>query len=189
MEWRSWSSLSCFIARLYRWISFRDRLCNIKIKRISLYYGRRIFWFSYENFIQKIDWILSKTINFLRNTRRNWCNSFQNQKINWNLIISWIFFWCKYYKIKLVETSSCYLTGKINITWRSSRSWKDKSYWEFIKSYWEKIIKSKFIRANRYDGPSRFWISNINFKLLKRFFWWCSRNQIQVVWWHFAESN
>ena len=125
MRKRSWSSLSCFIACFYWWIGFRDRLCNYEIKRISLHYGTRIFWFSHENIILKINWILLIVVCILRNTIRDWCNSFQNQKVIWSLINSCIFFWCKYYKIKLIKTSSCYLIGKTDFAWRSSRSWKD----------------------------------------------------------------
>ena len=172
MEWRSWSSLSCFIACFYWWIGFRDRLCNFEIERISLYDGSRIFWFSYETIISKINWILSIDVHLLRNVIRNWSDSFQNHKIIWSLTAGCIFFWCEYNKIKLTETSSCYLVKKTNFAWRSSWSWKDQSNWEFIKSYGKKTIKSKFIWANRYDGSSRFWISDISFKLLKRRLWW-----------------
>ena len=59
MGWWSWSSLSCFIACFYWWIGFRDRLCNYEIKRISLHYGTRIFWFSHEKIISKINFNLN----------------------------------------------------------------------------------------------------------------------------------
>ena len=105
MRKRSWSSLSCFIACFYWWIGFKDRLCNYEIKRISLYYGTRIFWFSNENIISKVYRILLIVVRFLRNTIKGWCYSFQNQQVISCLIASGIFFLCEYYKIKLIKFS------------------------------------------------------------------------------------